>query len=277
MKISHPQLTMPIYLKLASDMPWPEDEKVFYLLTASGLHLGRNHRFFKSCVAIEDWPEDLAAQKPFLKISYPKIPRSLLETVVGFFDLVACRHGSEAVALLAWDEQEQKLVPIIPEQTGTVMTTARGEVYPVDLDYEVPLLPEHWVLLGDIHSHVDGPAYASGADMADEFYRPGLHIVVGRLSEEPPEIHADAVADGARFRVRDPQLILEGYQRRRISEVPSEWLAKVAAEPWSPERARRRQVRAELGWQPGDGPKTAEPDLDQPGGHGADRNKGEAA
>jgi hypothetical protein len=89
------------------------------------------------------------------------------------------------------------------------------------------------MLIGDIHSHVDGAAYASGIDKADEAYRPGLHIVVGRIREEPPEFHCAVTADGMRFPVKDIGLVLEDYQRRRCQEVPEEWIAKVRVEEGS--------------------------------------------
>ena len=54
-------------------------------------------------------------------------------------------------------------------------------------------MPPNLTLFGDIHSHVDEPAYASGTDKWDERYRAGLHIVVGRLGQEPPELHIEAV------------------------------------------------------------------------------------
>jgi hypothetical protein len=84
-------------------MPWPGEDRVFRLPTRDGLFLCRNHPFFTSCVPTNTWPGELAAQEPFLRIRYPRLPRPLLERVVGFFDLIGDLHGSEAAVLLAWD------------------------------------------------------------------------------------------------------------------------------------------------------------------------------
>ena len=83
------------------------------------------------------------------------------------------------------------------------------------------------MLIGDIHSHVDMSAYASAMDKDDELHRPGLHIVVGRLNLEPPDLHIEVTVDGTRFQVADPKMVLAGYHHRRLHEVPQEWIDKV--------------------------------------------------
>ncbi len=233
MKCSGPQLFTPLYLKLNDAMPWPEQEKAFYLLSSEGLFLCRNTPFFRSCVPAREFPGELAEQRPFLQLAYPRIPRPLLEQVVGFFDLIGDRFGSEAAVLLAWNRTTETVEAIVPPQTGLVGMSWSGNPYPLELEYEVPPLPPHLLLLGDIHSHVDGSAYASFVDKADEMHQPGLHLVVGRILDEPPQFHCEATADGFRFKVRDLSLVLEGYHRRRTNEVPADWLSKVTVNPWT--------------------------------------------
>jgi proteasome lid subunit RPN8/RPN11 len=233
MKCSDQHLFTPVYLKLNDAMPWPEDEKAFHLLTSDGLFLCRNTPFFRSCVPVREFPSELAGQKPSLKLNYPRIPRQLMERVVGFFDVIGQRYDSEAAVLIAWNRTTKAVEMLAPDQVGLVGTSYYGNRYPMELQYEVPPLPPHLVLLGDIHSHVDGPAYASHMDKSDEAHRPGLHLVVGRILDEPPQFHCEATADGFRFELRDLSLILEGYQRRRVNEVPPEWIAKVSIKPWS--------------------------------------------
>ena len=62
---------------------------------------------------------------------------------------------------------------------------------------------------------------------------PGLHIVVGHISREPPDFHFEATVDGMRFRVRHADSVLEGYERRRIAEVPSSWIERVEVRRWA--------------------------------------------
>ena len=252
--MNHHALT-PIHLKTDDQMAWPQD-KAFYVLSRDGLFLCRNHPFFSSCVPTDRWPGELAAQRPFLKLNYPRLPRPLIERVVGFFDLIGERHSSEAAVLLAWNTRTEEIELIVPDQVGTVGGTSYGVRYPIDLYYEIPALPPHLMLIGDIHSHVDGPAYASWTDKADEAYRPGLHLVVGRILGEPPEFHCEVTADGTRFRVKDLALVIAGYQKRR-RDVPHDWLAKVSVELWSNSK-RRSQYSHSSGTMPYSAPRELE-------------------
>lgn len=233
MKISPPELVTPVYLKLAAGMPWPEDEAVFYLMSREGLFLCRNTPFYRSCVLAERGPGELASHRPFLKLSYPKLPRALVETVVGFFDIIGREQGGEAAVLLAWDRDRAEYQVIVPAQTSVVSVGWNGVVYPLEVHYEVPALPSNLMLVGDMHCHVDLPAYSSPTDQRDEEYRPGLHLVVGRISREPPEWHAEAIVDGVRFRLKAVDQLMEGYTCRRIGDVPAEWLDQVTLKTWS--------------------------------------------
>ncbi len=230
MNSSDQPLVTPVYLKVDDEISWPA-EPAFHLLTASGLFLCRNHPFFESCVPAPRWPTELADHKPFLKIRYPKMPRRMLEHVVGFFSRVADAHNAEAAVLVAWDAVARRLRIVVPDQSATVSRNYRGDNNPIGVEYEAPAaLPDGWTVIGDIHSHVNFSAYASYTDKHDEQHRAGLHIVVGRLHCEPPEFHIEAVVDGARFRL-DPQLVLEGYDRRR-TRIPPSWMSRVKIKTW---------------------------------------------
>ncbi len=224
-------LLTPIYLKTDEEMPWPEKQSVFYRLTSDGLFICRNHQFFRSCVPTDTWPTELASQRTFCQIAYPKLSRRLLERVIGFFDKVGNDLSSEAAALLVWDGPARQVDVIVPDQVGIVSIGWCGQRYPLELEYDIPSLPPHLCLIGDIHSHVDGPAYASYTDKSDEAYRPGIHIVVGRLRDEPPQFHCEVVTDGVRFRT-DLHSVTAGYHRRRLNDVPKAWLDRVKTRTW---------------------------------------------
>jgi len=230
-------LLTPIYHKTAADMPWPEDD-VFFLLASNGLFMCRNHPLFRSCVPARRWPGELAPQQEGLTPRFPTVPQSVLEAVVGFFARVAEVHRAEAAALLTWDKATGDVRLLVPYQRATVEETSQGRRYPLGVRYDLPKrLPENLVLMGDIHSHADMSAFASYTDCADEDYRAGLHLVVGRLDREPPEFHAEAAVDGIRFRL-DPAQVFGGYARRRRA-VPGRWLDRVAIKvippaPWPP-------------------------------------------
>jgi len=215
----------PIYLKTQPRMAWPDDT-FFYVMTGDGLFVCRNHKFFRSCVPARRWPSALARQDTFLKVAYPKMPRAMIERIVGFFSVVADMHNSEAGVLLAWDEPAQRLHVVVPDQVATVSRNWYGDVFPIGLKYEWPAdLPDGWVILGDVHSHVDHWPNPSYIDDLDETHRAGVHVVIGRIRSEPPEFHIEAVVDGQRFVLR-PDQIMEDYRCRR-DKFPRAWLDKV--------------------------------------------------
>jgi hypothetical protein len=122
---------------------------------------------------------------------------------------------------------------VVPKQTATISPGYNGTPYPIGLHYAPPTdLPVDWVPFGDIHSHVEYSAYASATDKADETHAAGLHVVVGRISQEPPDIHVEAVVDGTRFEL-DASRVIEDYRCRRTN-VPRKWIDRVSVEEITP-------------------------------------------
>lgn len=219
----------PVLLKTGTELAWPEGERIFYVLGRNGLYVCRNHAFFRSCVPAAAGPSELEEQSPFLAAHFPAIPRSLFERIVGFFDRVATVHGSEAAVLLAWDRSEGCVRAVVPRQTATIARGWNGSRSPIGVHYEPPTdLPADCLLYGDVHSHVHQAAYASHTDREDELHAAGLHLVVGRIEREPPDLHVEAVVDGTRFTLEPPQVI-EDY-RQRCTRVPRAWLERVSVE-----------------------------------------------
>lgn len=235
-----PKLLTPVFLKTDEETPWPEDQSVFHLVTADGLYLCRNHEFFVSSVPTTQWPQELAGHAPFLRLKYPKIPQRTFEQIIGFFGVFGETYSAEAAALLAWNANDRRLEVVIPTQRSLVSSGWSGKSYPLSVEYDMPPLPPGWRWLGDLHSHGPEPSYASAMDEKDERHRPGLHIVVGRIHEEPPEFHIEAVIDGVRFRVRSLETVVEGYHRRRVAEVPPNWIDRVEVLKWATHGAKIR-------------------------------------
>jgi len=204
----------PVYLK-TEGFTWPKD-RMFYLMTSNGLMLCRNHPWFQSCVPAKKGPSELKEQTEFCRVSYPKIPRVLFEKAVGFFAAIHTKEGWESAVVLVWNSTTQSMELLCPEQKN-----GWGAV-----NYKLPNLPPGKVFLGDIHSHPSLSPDPSGTDKDDEVSRPGIHLIVGDLTTEPPKLHCSVVVDGERFDITDPWTMLEDYiQRDR--EFPLEWLEKV--------------------------------------------------
>ena len=219
-------MAIPVYLKTDVHMPRPDDPE-YYLVTRGGTYLCRNHSFFSSDVRTIRAPSSLEDHAEKCWVRYPKLSRSRLEFAVGFFDRVYQLHRSEAVMLLFWDLKRKRYKLWVPDQKPTVWESFSGNRSPMDVAYQVPVpLPNNHLLVGDIHSHADMGAYASHQDCHDEFYRDGVHVVVGHIDAgEPPQFHLEMAIDGQRFLLKADQF-LEGYRCRR-KLVPQAWMERV--------------------------------------------------
>ena len=221
-----PDLLTPILIKDSKDLEWPADVQVFYLLTGNGLFLCRQLQLFRSCVPVNTWPSELLDQQPLLEHSYPRVPKQVFEQLVGFFAVMAEKRGCEAAAYLVFDRVNETVSTLIPKQRATMRRSWSGRELPVGLEYDHPTgLSKDQMILGTVHSHVYESAYSSAVDVNDETEKPGVHIVIGRLDRDPPDLHAEAVVDGKRFRL-DPREVIEGSAARNLV-FPVEWLEQV--------------------------------------------------
>ena len=218
-------LHIPVYLKDHADAERPSDPE-FYWVTRDGTFLCRNHPFFQSDAPAKSPPRGLAQHAAACQVRYPRLGVAALEYIVAFFAKVFELHQSEAIVLLYWDSQRKRYRLRVPEQEATVWESYSGHRSPMDVNYKQPLdVPPHEWLIGDIHSHGDIGAYASAKDRDDERYQDGIHAIVGRIEEEPPQFHAEVSVDGTPFLLQFAH-IFQGYERRRRT-VPQAWLDKV--------------------------------------------------
>ncbi|MEQ9379881.1 MAG: hypothetical protein RJP95_03405, partial [Pirellulales bacterium] len=221
MKRLDASLITPVYVKQQENAPLPEDP-VYYLLTSDNLYLCRNHPLYRSCVPAPLWPTELCPHATSLAPRFPLVPQHEFERICGFLGHVSDDRGAEAIALLAWDNVEGVVRTIVPRQVSAVGNGGWGTTYPIGVKYECPRdLPPHWTLFCDVHSHCELSAYASQTDIDDEENFTGLHIVVGRMHQEPPDFHVEAAVDGARFSFKISDVVA-AYEGR--ASFPSEWL-----------------------------------------------------
>lgn len=224
---------IPIYLKTDADMPRPSDPE-YYVIAANGTFFGRNHPFFSSDAPTRRAPRSLAHHEPQCRLRYPRLGTAALEYIVGFFDRVYERHGSESIVLLYWNQQRRRYKLWVPEQEATVWESYSGIRSALDVTYKTPLPPPPGhLLVADIHCHCDFGAHASFTDEKDEQYRDGVHAIVGHIDREPPEFHLEMAIDGYRFRVDFDQLF-RGYRRRR-RDVPERWLDRLTVKVKRPQ------------------------------------------
>jgi PRTRC genetic system protein A len=196
-------------------------DKLYYILTADGLFINRNNEYFSSSVLAKVGPGELEQHKPSLKLKIPKLSVDKLAQVIGFFDWAADPLGEVAV-LLIHNTLTNEVELLVPDQV-----CSQGSV-----DYKVPTnLAPHLRLIGDIHSHVHFSAFASFTDTSDEEHRPGLHLVIGKVDEEPPQFHCEFVVDGFRFKIEDLEMVIDGDYMGRTKH-PEEWRSKCTKKVW---------------------------------------------
>ena len=213
---------IPMYLKRLPNMPRPTDPE-FYLLTCDGVFMGRNHPFFTSDVQVPRMPRALANHEASCLVNYPRLSVAALEYIVGFFDQVYRRHGSESIILLFWNHVRNRYKLWVPKQEATVWESHSGYRTAMDVSYELPIpMPSDHLLVADIHCHCDLDAYTSSTDAYDEKYRDGVHAVVGHIEREQPDFHIEIAIDGSRFTMGFDQLF-KGFKKRRVN-VPSQWM-----------------------------------------------------
>ncbi len=230
--MKHPEsdgLFTPIHLNTSGQDGRPAGPDAYFLLARNGLFLCRNHPLFSSAVRAPSWPSELLPHEESLTLRLPPVSRSRVERIVGFFSRVYELYASEAAALLVLDGRAGRVRLVVPSQVATVNVGYGGRRSAVGVRYDStpPASPES-IVVGDVHSHADLPAYSSHVDQRDEEYRPGLHVVVGRVDREPPEFHCEFVVDGARFPLAS-EAVLAGYVSRRTN-VPDAWLERVSIE-----------------------------------------------
>lgn len=213
----------PVYAK-GEDFEWPSNKKMFYLLTGDGVFLCRNHPFFKSSVKTSKVIAEMPVHESFLEPNYPFICALSMERVVGWFYAVAKKHHSEAIVLLCWNALDKRLEIVCPKQ----------EANGCRVTYTTPTMPPGWTIIGDIHSHVDMSAFSSTTDQTDETHRPGLHIVVGKVTSNRPEFFVNAVVDGEAFTIEDHDTV---FAYESLGEWPVSWMNQLTVNRYERQRS----------------------------------------
>lgn len=154
--------------------------------TSAGLAIGRDGVMY---ILRRPWlaldvavASSMAGYLPYGSIGMPRadlrcglIPRCHLRSVIDHF---RASLPDEAAAFLFWNEATGAFAvqyPIIEHAS------------PSRLIYRMPVMPPHWHMVCDIHSHGHRHAFFSATDDADDAHATKIAIVLGRLdrSEGP--------------------------------------------------------------------------------------------
>ena len=156
--------------------------------------------------------------------NYPFIPYRIYREVLAFFRKVNNDHKSEAAVLLVLNRESdlsnQEYKIIVPEQ----------KVGGASVDYVVDnsQLEEGEFLAGSIHSHPTFGASQSGIDHSDECNFDGVHITLGQIEKETPEIHERIVLAGETYTSKENQhKMIKTKHEDSEGSFPEEWMSKI--------------------------------------------------
>jgi proteasome lid subunit RPN8/RPN11 len=156
---------------------------------------------------------------------YPIISFEIYQKSLCFLREIYREHQSEANILLvlergvSFEEQEYEIV--IPKQ----------KVGGASVDYDEGMgevneyLGEDKFLAGSIHSHPGFTAYQSGIDHQDEINFDGIHITLGQIADNTPEVHQRVCIGGVVYEPKGD--LINTVPPIPEVEIPEEWKGKV--------------------------------------------------
>lgn len=119
-----------------------------------------------------------------------KIPVSLWDQVLGFFEWSLAETQSETVVSLFYSRDRREwAAAAMPQKGHTGMTVA---LLP-DHDNWAPtlhLVGEEFEEMGTVHHHCRTSAFQSGTDHKDELTKVGLHVTIGHVGSQEYSLHA---------------------------------------------------------------------------------------
>ncbi len=230
---------VPVYLKTPDGLA--PDEGLYYIVAGNGVFCVRRTPLFTAATRAEE-VGGLEPHRERVTLHFPKIPRSIVETIIGFFTHVYRRWHGEAIAFLFYSPEQRAFRVDVPRQTlpryrsgGRWRTEGR-------LEYGVLPRPDGFLKLGDVHSHGESPAFFSGTDDRDD-EEDGLRVVIGRLDRPKLDVCASFVVGGRRFPLAADAVLEIPPVPFAIVHPPEEWIQRVVC--------RYESTQTDDGWRIG--------------------------
>lgn len=182
------------------DLPAPNGAP-YFVMTRQGPMVHKNLLFGRVLVPVKNVPtlaELPDNSKGYLWADAPTFPWELLNQAWAFFRWAWDDRKSEAAVDIVWNPagRERRMARqgfddngfrlFVPPQTASAggVKILRNEQHYGDAQ-----------LVGTIHSHCNGGAYHSGTDTHDAEGHDGLHMTIGRVSANKPEIDVMVAAN----------------------------------------------------------------------------------
>jgi hypothetical protein len=147
---------------------------------------------------------------------YPKISFDVYWKVLCFLRKVYDVNKAEGCVLLTLNRN----TPIAKQEYGIKIPIQKVSGASVEMKelHQIPLA-EGEFFAGSIHSHPSFGAYQSGTDHSDEIPCDGLHVTLGKLSQETPEIHQRFSFAGKFYTPPTPYVITESPNKPKVEIV----------------------------------------------------------
>jgi hypothetical protein len=136
-----------------------------------------------------------------------KLPPRLIFECLKWFRMVNDKHSSEAQARLGYNPETKEwkwfafpqyvVAGLYSKEIPSNELTEEQKAMRLRATKE--MADGGFIDAGTIHSHCDAGAFASGTDDKDEITQNGVHLTLGRISSENPEIHGRVVFRKIRY------------------------------------------------------------------------------
>ncbi len=184
------------------------DEKHCYITAKDGYFVKKTNKLYESITPVKEVPvlENIDASVKWLANN---IPYSIIKEAHEFFKAIYLAEGSEGVVLLTYDNNEWEIK--VPKQI----------VSPAHVDYDSS---EFKGVVGSIHSHCMMNAFFSPTDDNDQASFDGVHIVLGKIMFDVPEIITAVYVNGYKHKCEPSKLISDLPE---FQEPFHDWLSVV--------------------------------------------------
>lgn len=176
----------------------PEDD-ICYVVGKSGVFLKKKVGIIESVTPVNGI-SILKDVQLSAKINIPKIPGKDFARIINFFRQVYSMYKAESIILIFFNKDSKLYKFECPIQ----------EVSAASLHYKIKNL-RGFNLIGTIHCHGSMSAFHSGTDTHDEKDFDGIHITIGKISDNTIDISCSVVANGTRV-INDPLKYIEGIE-----------------------------------------------------------------
>lgn len=191
----------------------PPDKGPYYVATQKGYMIHSRTHFGRVLVPASE-VSTLPETQPIFFHDITKFDAALIGMAWNFFRNVWEQKHSEAMVDITYSEKHGYRLFVPPQEA-----TAGGVECKRNL--------EHYKgqIIGTIHSHCNFGAYHSGTDQHDANDHDGIHITIGKVDQNPPEIAVMFSASKIQWTLETKQIMIGDLE---LVPTPEWWVNQVS-------------------------------------------------